>query len=73
MNGSELHPKSWTRKSTKGVQKSMGKELFSEELKLAVVQYVLDELHPKYWTDPRHSGDRAHLFSVNGWWEATQS
>ena len=31
------------------------------------------ELHPKYWTDPRHSGDRAHLFSVNGWWEATQS
>ncbi|WP_195308642.1 hypothetical protein, partial [Flavonifractor plautii] len=29
---SELHPKSWTRKSTKGVQKSMGKELFSEEL-----------------------------------------
>ena len=41
MNG-ELHPKSWTRKSTKGVQKSMGKELFSEELKLAVVQYVLE-------------------------------
>ena len=39
---SELHPKSWTRKSTKGVQKSMGKELFSEELKLAVVQYVLE-------------------------------
>lgn len=38
----ELHPKSWTRKSTKGVQKSMGKELFSEELKLAVVQYVLE-------------------------------
>ena len=36
----ELHPKSWTRKSMKGVQKSMGKELFSEELKLAVVQYV---------------------------------
>ena len=35
----ELHPKSWTRKSTKGVQKSMGKELFGEELKLAVVQY----------------------------------
>lgn len=40
--GFELHPKSWTRKSTKGVQKSMGKELFSEELKLAVVQYVLE-------------------------------
>ena len=39
---SELHPKSWTRKSTKGVQKSMGKELFTEELKLAVVQYVLE-------------------------------
>lgn len=39
----ELHPKSWTRKSTKGMQKSMGKELFSEELKLAVVQYVLEE------------------------------
>ena len=38
----ELHPKSWTRQSTKGVQKSMGKELFSEELKLAVVQYVLE-------------------------------
>ena len=38
----ELHPKSWTKKSTKGVQKSMGKELFSEELKLAVVQYVLE-------------------------------
>ena len=38
----EVHPKSWTRKSTKGVQKSMGKELFSEELKLAVVQYVLE-------------------------------
>ena len=38
----ELHPQSWTRKSTKGVQKSMGKELFSEELKLAVVQYVLE-------------------------------
>lgn len=37
-----MHPKSWTRKSTKGVQKSMGKELFSEELKLAVVQYVLE-------------------------------
>ena len=29
--GNELHPKSWTRKPTKGVQKSMGKELFSEE------------------------------------------
>ena len=42
MNGYELHPKSWTRKSTKGVQKSMGKELFTEELKLAVVQYVLE-------------------------------
>ena len=42
MSGVELHPKSWTRKSTKGVQKSMGKELFSEELKLAVVQYVLE-------------------------------
>ena len=41
-SSSELHPKSWTRKSTKGVQKSMGKELFSEELKLAVVQYVLE-------------------------------
>ena len=41
-HGIELHPKSWTRKSTKGVQKSMGKELFSEELKLAVVQYVLE-------------------------------
>ena len=27
----------------KGVQKSMGKELFTEELKLAVVQYVLEE------------------------------
>ena len=40
--GNELHPKSWTKKSTKGVQKSMGKELFSEELKLAVVQYVLE-------------------------------
>ena len=26
----------------KGVQKSMGKELFTEELKLAVVQYVLE-------------------------------
>ena len=39
---SELHPKSWTRESTKGVQKSMGKELFTEELKLAVVQYVLE-------------------------------
>ena len=38
----EVLPKSWTRKSTKGVQKSMGKELFSEELKLAVVQYVLE-------------------------------
>lgn len=38
----ELHPKSWTKKSTKGVQKPMGKELFSEELKLAVVQYVLE-------------------------------
>ena len=38
----ELHPKSWTRESTKGVQKSMGKELFTEELKLAVVQYVLE-------------------------------
>ena len=33
----ELHPKSWTREPTKGVQKSMGKELFTEELKLAVV------------------------------------
>lgn len=42
MDAAELHPKSWTRKSTKGVQKSMGKELFSEELKLAVVQYVLE-------------------------------
>ena len=31
----ELHPKSWTKKSTKGVQKSMGKELFSEKLKSA--------------------------------------
>lgn len=38
----ELHPQSWTRKPTKGVQKSMGKELFTEELKLAVVQYVLE-------------------------------
>lgn len=38
----ELHPKSWTRKPTKGVQKTMGKELFSEELKLTVVQYVLE-------------------------------
>lgn len=38
----ELHPKSWTRESTKGVQKSMGKELFGEEFKLAVVQYVLE-------------------------------
>ena len=26
----------------KGVQKSMGKELFTEELKIAVVQYVLE-------------------------------
>ena len=38
----ELHPKSWTREPTKGVQKSMGKELFTEELKLAVVLYVLE-------------------------------
>ena len=39
---SELHPKSWTQEPMKGVQKSMGKELFTEELKLAVVQYVLE-------------------------------
>ena len=38
----ELHPKSWTKEPMKGVQKSMGKELFTEELKLAVVQYVLE-------------------------------
>ena len=40
--GNELHPKSWTKEATKGVQKSMGKELFTEELKIAVVQYVLE-------------------------------
>ena len=41
--------------------------------KLSGLNLNCTELHPKYWTDPRHSGDRAHLFSVNGWWEATQS
>ena len=39
----ELHPKSWTRESTKGVQKSMGKELFTEELKLDSVYMRLSQ------------------------------
>lgn len=34
---------------------------------LANVYQKVYELHPKYWTDPKHSGDRTYLFSVNGW------
>ena len=34
---------------------------------------AITELHPKYWTDSRHLGDRLHLFTINGWWEAAQA
>lgn len=67
----ELHPKSWTRKSTKGVQKSMGKELFSEELKLAVVQYVLEghtckEASEKFCVSCTPIEKRVNLYKLHG-------